>query len=179
MSKYHIYRIDHFDPALIGRHKRQIALFYAIMSPVFVIIFVFFHQILNVGLLILFFTLIPVLLAFYLYLYFKLKSDNRKIESIGDLEFTRFGIRKHIGDSMEEFNYKSIIYLELKKHIPAVTMTESKSGFFTHLLSITFSDMHKETLVVSDLPTGKWQDLSITETMKTLRKVIHTEIIIK
>ena len=179
MSKYRIYRIDHHDPQLIGKRKRQIAIVYAIMSPVFVMIFMLLHQLFDIGFLILLIGSIPIIGGFYLSLYFKLKSDNRKIKTIGDIEFTQTGIKKHIGDSISEYSYQSIKSIELQKHIPAVTITESKSGFFSYLLSITFQDLHKETIVISDLPAGKWQDLSITETIKTLKKITQTEIIIK
>jgi uncharacterized membrane protein YciS (DUF1049 family) len=164
---------------LIGKRKRQIAFAYAFMSPAFVMIFMLIHQLFGIGFFILFLGSIPAIGGFYLYLYFKLKSDNRKIQTIGDIEFTRTGIKKHIGDSLSEFSYQSIKSIELQKHIPAVTIAESKSGFFSYLLSITFLDLHKETVVISDLPAGKWQDLSITETIKTLKKITKLEIILK
>ncbi len=106
-------------------------------------IFMLIHQLFGIGFFILFLGSIPAIGGFYLYLYFKLKCDNRKIQTIGDIEFTRTGIKKHIGDSLSEFSYQSIKSIELQKHIPAVTIAESKSGFFSYLLSITFLDLHQ------------------------------------
>ena len=179
MSKYRIYRIDHHDPRLIGKRKRQVAIVYAIMSPVFIVIFMLLHELIDIGFLILLLGSIPIIGGFYLYLYLKLKSDNRKIKTIGDIEFTQTGIKKHIGDSISEYSYQSIKSIELQKYIPAATITESKSGYFSYLLSITFQDLHKETIVISDLSTEKGQDLSITDTIKTLKKITQTEIMIK
>ena len=149
------------------------------MSPLFVMLFMLLHQLFYIRYLILIAILFPLYAAFYIILYLKLKSDNKKIMAIGTIEFTQSGIKKRIGDSLSEFSYKSVKSLELKKHIPAVTITESKSGFFSYLLSITFHDLHIETYVISDLPDGKWHDLSITETIKTLKKITHTEINLK
>jgi hypothetical protein len=98
---------------------------------------------------------------------------------IGDIEFTTTGIVKHIGDSSTEYKYDSIETIELLRHIPAINAAESKSGFFSYILTLYFKDSHKESIVVSDRPLGKWRDLSITETVKTLKKITSTNTIIK
>jgi hypothetical protein len=67
----------------------------------------------------------------------------------------------------------------LTKHIPAINSAESKSGFLTYILSFNFKDAHIENLVVSDRPLEKRRDLSITETIKTLRKLTSVDIILK
>jgi hypothetical protein len=99
--------------------------------------------------------------------------------TIGDIEFSKTSIVKHLGDSYTEFNYESIKSIELQKHIPAINATESKSGFSTYILTIDFKDSPKENLVVSDRPLGKFQDLSITDTLKTLKKIISAEVKLK
>lgn len=117
--------------------------------------------------------------VFYLYFHRKLKAENKNLKPIGDIEFTQAGIYKHIGDSLTGFSYSSIKSIELQRHIPALTSNESKSGFYTYILSLVFADSHKESFVISDKPLGKWRDLSITETIKTLGKIIPTEIILR
>jgi hypothetical protein len=112
------------------------------------------------------------------YLQYVLSSYNRKLRTIGEIEFTKSAIRKKIGDSLFEFSYRSIRSIELVKHIPAVRISESKTGYFTYLLYISFWDAPREALVVSDLPAGRWRDLSIKETLRTLQKITSIEIII-
>lgn len=122
--------------------------------------------------------LFPLYLGIYFYLYFKLKAYNRNLKIIGYVEFTKSCLVKHLGDSVSDFDYNQIRSIELHKHIPAVTMLESKSGFFTYTLSIEFIDSHKETLIISDLPVGKGADLSITETLRTLKRLTTSKIMI-
>jgi hypothetical protein len=117
--------------------------------------------------------------GFYYYFYRKLKAENQKIMTIGDIEFTRTCIVKHIGDSSTEFKYDSINTIELLRHIPASNAAEGKSGFFSYILTLDFKDSHKESIVVSDRPLGKWRDLSITETVKTIKKITSANVIIK
>ena len=179
MSKYKIYRIDHHDPMWIGRRRKRMNLMFIIMSFIVLQIYMLIHQIFNVS----FALLYPVTMAFialsYYIFYRKLKAENQKILTIGDIEFTRTGIVKHIGDSSTEFNYDSINTIELIRHIPALNAADGKSGFFSHILTLDFKDLHKESIVVSDRPLGKYRDLSITETVKTLKMITPAKVIIK
>jgi len=179
MSKYRIYRIDHPDPVWIGKRRRRMNVLFSIMSFVFLLIYLFIHEIFNIRFLLLYPFTILIILGFYLYFYRKLKAENQKIVTIGDIEFTRTCVIKHIGDSSTEFNYDSLLNIELTKHIPAINSAESKSGFLTYILSFNFKDAHIENLVVSDRPLEKRRDLSITETIKTLRKLTSVDIILK
>jgi len=145
----------------------------AILSATTIIII---HNLLNIGIDEGIWILMLLLGGFYMFFHFKLKSENKKLKSIGDIEFTRTSIIKRIGDSYTETSYDYIDSVELQKHIPALTINESKSGFYTYILSLNFKDSHKETLIVSDLPSGKWQDISITETIKTLKKLNSTRV---
>jgi hypothetical protein len=178
MSKFKIYRIDH-DPVRIGKRRRQMNVILGIMSVIFIVSFLILHQLFKLSFLISYTVTIPVLGGFYLYFYHKLKGENKKIKIIGDIEFTRTSILKHLGDSFTEFNYAIIKTIELIPHIPALKAADSKSGFFTYILSLDFKDNHKESLVVSDKPLEESRDLSITETLKTLKKIISAEVIIK
>jgi hypothetical protein len=176
MSKYIIYRIDHYNPAGIGKRRRRLNILFAAVAILSAPTTIIVHHLLNIGIDEAIWILMILLGIFYIFFHFKLKSENKKFKPIGDIEFTRFGIIKRIGDSFTETGYDYIDFVELQKHIPALTVNESKSGFYTYILSLNFKDSHKETLIVSDLPSGKWQDLSITDTIKTLRKLNSTRV---
>jgi len=179
MSKFRIYRIDHPDPPAIGRRKRIIAGIYAISSPLFVLTFNILLYSLNVETHKVFIFFVLPFLILYLVLFLKLRSDNSKIKTIGDIEFTQSGINKRLGDSSISFPFNTIKKLELKRHIPAVTIRESKSGFFSYILGITFINSSQEFLIVSDRPIDKKGNLSISETFKTLKKISPIDIEIK
>jgi hypothetical protein len=176
MSKFRIYRIDHPDPPAIGRRKRIIAGIYAISSPIFVVTFNILLNSLDIETYkVMIFFVFPFLVL-YLGLFMKLRSDNRKIKTIGEIEFTQTGINKRIGDSSFSYPFTSINKLVIQKHIPAVTTRESKSGFFSYILGITFNNSQQENLIVSDRPVDKKGNLSISETIKTLKKITPLNI---
>jgi len=85
-------------------------------------------------------------------------------------------IKKRIGDSITKYDFQTIKGLELEKHIPSVTAKDSKSGYFSYILRIFFYNSSTESLVVSDKPIDRRQNLSILETMKTLKKIIQPDI---
>jgi hypothetical protein len=114
--------------------------------------------------------------GFYLYFHFKIKSEKKLIKIIGEIEFTRTLIRKRIADSVTEYDYQSIESIELERHIPSDTVKESKTGYFSYIIKIIFTDSRMEMLVISDRPVDNKYDISIVETMKTLKKIIYPEI---
>jgi hypothetical protein len=120
----------------------------------------------------------PIILGFSFYLNSKLKADLRKIKTIGEVEFTRTCIKKRLGDIYIEYDFKLIKELELSKHIPGLSPKDSKSGYFSYILKIIFKNLKTESIIVSDRPIDKKQDLSIIETFKTLKKLIQPEITI-
>jgi len=176
MSKYRILRIDHYDPISVGKRRRRINIMFAVIAMLSAPIIILIHQQFNVGidetnlmLMILFWGLLFLLFR-------KFKNENNKYKTIGDIEFTRKRIIKRIGDTFSETSYNSIESIELQKHIPALTISGSKSGFYTYILSIKFKDSHKDSIIVSDRPLDKMQNLSITDTIKTLKRIITTKI---
>jgi len=118
----------------------------------------------------------PFVMAFAFYLNSRLKADLKKISTIGEIEFTRNHIKKRIGDIYFEHDYRLIKELELRKHIPGISPEDNKSGYFSYILKIIYKDSNSESLVVSDRPVDKKRDLSIVDTMKTLKKIIQPEI---
>jgi len=171
MSKYIIYGVDHYDPALIGKRRRRINILFPVLAIISAPFFIFTHQFFNISIgETLFIVMVPTG-GFFLFFYFRFRFEDKKIRKIGDIEFTKTSIIRHIGDSLIENRYDSIESIELHDHIPATTITQSKSGFYTHILSIRFKDTHEESLIVSDLPAGKFQYLSIVDTINTLKKI--------
>lgn len=179
MSRFSIFQINHPDPVKLGRTKRRQIFLYGGLSTLFFALLQFGMIILKIDFNAAFFSLVPLILAIAFFFNHKLKADLKQIKTIGDIEFTRSGITKRIGDSLSEYEFVSIEKLELQKHIPAITPRRNKSGYFSHILKIVFTDNLTESLVVSDEPVDKRLDLSITDTLKTLKKLIHTEIDIK
>lgn len=176
MSKYKILRVDHYDPISVGKRRRRINIMFAVIAMLSAPIIILIHQQFNVGidetnlmLMILFWGLLFLLFR-------KFKIENNKYKTIGDIEFTRKRIIKRIGDTFSETSYDSIESIELQKHIPALTISGSKSGFYTYILSIKFKDSHKDSIIVSDRTLDKMQNLSITDTIKTLKRIITTKI---
>jgi hypothetical protein len=177
MSCYRIYKIDHFDPQIVGKNKRRLVIIMSITTFFLIIVFQIGIQILHIHFLIVL-SALPLILAFLFYLNFKLKADIRKIRTIGELEFTRSCIKKRIGDIYVEYDFKLIKELELRKHLPGLSPKDSKSGYFSYILKIVFKNLQTESIIVSDRPIDKKQDLSIVETFRTLKKIIQPEITI-
>jgi hypothetical protein len=176
MSKYKILRIDHYDPIVVGKRRRRINIIFAVIAMLSAPIIILIHLQFNVGIAE---TNLMVMILFWgvLFLLFrKFKIENNKYKTIGDIEFTRKRIIKRIGDTFSENSYDSIESIELQKHIPALVISESKSGFYTYILSIKFKDSHKDSIIVSDRPLDKMDNLSITDTIKALKRIITTRI---
>lgn len=148
---------------------------YSILTPLTIMAFNILLQT-KANFLLLPIIILPISTGIYLFLHYKLKNEPRKLKTIGDIEFTRTVIKKRIGDSITEYNLQSIKRLELERHIPSVTAKDSKSGYFSYILKIIFNNSSTESLVVSDKHIDRRQNLSIVETMKTLKKIIQPEI---
>lgn len=179
MSRYRIYQIDHFDPRIAGQKKRRLVVYYAILSFLFALVFIVSLMALKINASLLFTVWTPLYIAFFLYLNSKIRSDLKHTKIIGEIEFTRTGIKKKIGDSLTEYEFRTINKIELQKHFPTVHINDSKSGYFTYILRIIFINYASESLVVSDKPIDDKLDICIVETMKTLKKIIKTEITIE
>lgn len=111
-------------------------------------------------------------ISLYLYMYVKIKSGIKKIKTIGEIEFTTSCIRKKIGDSVTEYNFGIIDKIELQKHIP----NANKTRYFSHILTIIFKNSSVESLVISDKPSDSHRNLSVLDTMNTLKKITNTGI---
>lgn len=178
MSHYKIYQIDHYDPKLVGKKKRRLAVIYGALFSVSYLIFYIGVYNLNIKTSIMFSTLIPLVMGLYILIYYKLKSDLKRIKTIGDIEFTRTAIKKRIGDSVTEYEFQSIEKIELQKHIPLLSFGLGKTGYFSYIITIIFRNSTSESLIVSERPVGNRQTLSIGYTLNTLKKITEPQITI-
>jgi hypothetical protein len=176
MSRFKIYQINHYDPKLVGKKKRRLAVLYGALFSISYLVFHICTYNLNIKPFIVFLTLAPSVLGLYIWLHHKLKSDLKQIKTIGDIEFTKSCIKKRIGDSLTEYEFREIEKLELQKHIPSIDSGGAKNGYFSYILNIIFINSSTESLVVSDRPVDKKQNLSIVDTMKTLKKIVRLQI---
>lgn len=178
MSRYKIYQIDHYDPKKVGKKKRRLAVLYGALFSISYLVFHICVYILDIKPYIVFLTLVPPVLGLYIWLHYKLKSDLKRIKTIGDIEFTRSCIKKRIGDSFTEYGFGTIEKLELQKHIPSIDPGGGKNGYFSYILTIIFNNSSSESLIISERPVDNRQNLSIVNTMKTLKKIIEPQITI-
>jgi hypothetical protein len=179
MSLYSVYQIDHFDPISVGRKIRKEILIYAILAPVLVLSFAFCLMILKIGIGILFSVFLPILIICYSYRFYRIGLKNKQLKVIGNIEFTKTGIKKKIGDFTVEYDFKSIKKIELTKHLPVIDFRGDSSENFTYILKIIFCNLSTESLVVSNLTECKKLNINIVQTLKTLRHFIRTEISIE
>ena len=178
MSTFRIYQIDHFDPKVVGKKVRRQIILYAVLSPIIGLIFGIFLMALKMSMDFLLVIFIP-LIGFYIYYFSKLGSKIKNIKSIGEIEFTRTSIRKRIGDSITEYNFQTVKKFELQKHLPTVGISGNLSENFTYILKIIFLNSSSESIVVSSLPIDTSLNITIVQTMKTLKQIIEPEISIE
>jgi hypothetical protein len=171
MSKYIIYRVDHHDPAWIGKRRRRLGVFFGIALSVTALAVILIPQIFHIGIVVTYLGLIALVAGVTWAYYLRIRWENNKIKAIGEIEFTRESVIKQIGDSGTVISYESISSVDLMRHIPALNASDSKSGYYTYTLTLNFKDLHIENLIVSDRPSGKWEYISIVETLKTLQKL--------
>lgn len=175
MSRFKIYQVDHYDPKLLGKRIKRLVLVLGSVYSVFMLTLQFGINIFHTNSALALLTIVPFL-GLYLYLYLRIKKKLKEIKTIGDIEFTRTGIRKRIGDSITEYDFHTIERIELQKHIPAVNRGATKSGYFSYILRIVFLNSSSESLIISDKPTDSKRNLSILDTMHTLKKIILPEV---
>jgi len=178
MSRFKIYQINHYDPKLVGKKKRRLAVLYGALFSISYLVFHICTYNLNIKPFIVFLTLAPSVLGLYIWLHHKLKSDLKQIKTIGDIEFTKSCIKKRIGDSLTEYEFREIEKLELQKHIPSIDSGGGKNGYFSYILTIIFNNSSSESLIISERPADNRQNLSVVNTIKTLKKIIEPQITI-
>jgi hypothetical protein len=178
MSRFSILRIDHYDPAAVGR-KNRILFSIFVLIPASASLLINLGNVLEIDFILRIIILLPVLGIAYFFLLRKLRSAIKKIKPIGDIEITRSSVIKRIGDAITRYDFDSIKEIRLTKHLPATRIRESKSGYFSYILKIVFHDIPNDTIVVSDRSIDHDHKISITDTLKTLKKIVSFEVIIE
>jgi hypothetical protein len=179
MSRFIIYQINHYDPQIFGRQKRRLLYIYTGVAVAFTVVLQILFTIFHIEVLLLISVVMPLLFISFLYLRSKVRPDLKDIKTIGDIEFTKSGIKKRIGDSQTEYEFNSIEKIELQQHIPETKPISITGPYFSYILKIVFKNSTSESLVVSNNSADKRINLSIVDTMRTLKKLIKAEIQIK
>jgi hypothetical protein len=178
MSSFRILRIDHYDPVSVGKKNRFLYTIYGIVPTLFVLSFnLGQYGTMSFGIRLM--ISIPFLGLIYFLLLKKMRATIDNIKPIGEIEITQSGLKKRIGDSISEYSFQSIKELKLIKHIPATRIRESKSRYFSYILKIVFHNKQEESIVVSDRSVDHNQKISITDTIKTLKKIVPFEVLIE
>jgi hypothetical protein len=178
MSRFRILRVDHFDPVRIGKRNRFMFAVYAVIPTLFMLT-------INTGMfgnsyspLMMIISLVVLGLIYY-FLLKKMRATINDLKTIGELEITQSCMRKHIGDSVSEYNFQQVKEIRLIKHIPATRLKESKSRYFSYILKIVFHNKPEELLVISDRSVDHNQKISFADTMKTLKKIVPFDVILE
>jgi hypothetical protein len=175
MSHFRILSVDHYDPVSIGKKNRILYVIYGIIPTLFILAFNI-GEFASISILPRLLISVPVLSLIYIFLLRKIRADINSVKTIGEIEITQSFLKKRIGDSTEEYYFQSIKELTLSKHLPATRLKESKSGYFSYILKIVFTDGREESLIVSDRSVDHNNKLSIAETVKTLKKIVHFDV---
>ena len=179
MSRFIIYQINHYDPQIFGRRKRRLLYIYSGLVFVFMLAIQILISVFHIEVLLFLPVLMPLIFVSFFYLRSRFKPDIKQIKTIGEIEFTKSGIKKRIGDSHAEYEFRSIEKIELQKHIPEIKPISLTGPYFSYILKIVFKNSTTESLVVSNKSADERLNLSIVDTMRTLKKLIKTEIMIK
>lgn len=175
MSRFRIHRIDHYDPARVGRKYRIIYLICVLIPFIFMNAFQVLMG-LNLNFNIIFLACLPVIIMVYIILLKKVRSNSKDLKQIGEIEITQSCLRKWIGDSVTEYNFQLIKELRLIKHLPSTSLKESKGRYFSYILKISLTGMPEESLIVSDRSVDHNHKISLADTMKTLKKIVHFDV---
>jgi hypothetical protein len=178
MSRFRIHRIDHYDPARVGRKYRTI---YAIcvLTPFAFMNIVQLLMNLDLNFNAIFLALLPVIIMGYFILLKKVRSNTQNLKQIGEIEITQSCLRKWIGDSMTEYHFHLIRELRLTKHLPATSVKESKGIYFSYILKISLLGNKEESLIISDRSVDHNHKISFADTMKTLKKIVRFDVILE
>jgi hypothetical protein len=172
MSKFRIYQCKTSDPSKIARQSRILIGGYLVLYMMIMIglnskLIVRKSDSLGITLAIMLLTVI----AFTLIIIIVMRKKTRQIKQIGTLEFTRTMIIKEIGDLKGEYPFDSIIKIEVEKHIKALTVFQSTTGYITYIIRIIKNDMSEEMFIVSERSVGPEKKITLSDTINTLKKI--------
>jgi hypothetical protein len=176
MSKYKILRCNDKDPKKIRKQNRRLII---VFSIVYILIFltsnlkIFAKQFLILN------TLTPVILILItVFLIKKIRKQSKQMLQIGTMEFTKSSIKIEIEDFKTEYHFDSVQKIEVEKHLQAVTVFESKSGYLTYILKIIHQNLKTDHFILSDRSIDFGQKMGLIDTLRTLQRIAHTNIVI-
>jgi hypothetical protein len=178
MSRFRIHRIDHYDPVKVGR-KYRIIYSICVLTPIAFmnLVQLFMNLDLNINAISL--ACLPVIIMVYFILLKKVRSNAKGMKQIGEIEITQSCLRKWIGDSVTEYSFQLIKELRLTKHLPSTSIKESKGRYFSYILKISLIDSTEESFIVSDRSVDHNHKMSLADTMGTLKKIVHFDVILE
>ena len=175
MSHFSILRVDNYDPVNVGKKNRRLYTVYGIIPGLILIAFnlsTFGPMSSSVKYLI----SIPIIIIAAVLIVIKVRKNNENLKPIGEVEITQSCLKKRISDSLTEIDYQTIRELTLAKHMPSTRFVESKGRYFSYLLKIEFIDGEEETLVVADRSIDQNHKISVLDTIRTLKKIVHFSV---
>jgi hypothetical protein len=177
MSHFSILRVDHYDPVVVGKRNRRLYTVYGIIPGLMLVAF----NLSSIGSMsfgLKYLISAPVILIAAVLIVIKVRKNNENLKPIGEVEITQSCLKKRIGDSVTEIDYRIVKELTLSKHMPSTRLAEIKGRYFSYLLKIESIDGEEETLVVADRSIDQNHKLSVLDTIKTLKKIVHFSVII-
>jgi hypothetical protein len=179
MSKFKIYRIDSPDPGIIGHQSKKLVIGYSVL-------FLLTYFALNSNLLVkelhfpklIYYIILSILVLTTLALVIIIKRQLKDLKKIGSLEFTQTKINKVIGDLKAEIPYDRINRIEIEKHLRALTVFQSKTGFLTYIIKIVQYDSKEDLFVVSEKSADSGQKFSIINTLNMVKKLGNFDVIL-
>jgi hypothetical protein len=180
MSKFRIYQCKTSDPAKPARQSRILIGSYLVLYMVIMIglnsnlvVRKFNSRGITLALMLL------TVVVFLLILIIVMRKRTREIKQIGTLEFTRTMIKKEIGDLTGEYPFDTINKIEVEKHIRALTVFQSTTGYITYIIRIIKKDMTEEMFIVSDRSVGPTKKVTLSDTINTLKKITDLQFAMK
>ena len=167
MSSYQILSTKDYNPLKIGKKGRFLQ--YILLLLIFVIpstISLFYHRTIpTYAELILFFGLLLIIGLITI----RLKTNRKKLQSIGSITFSTNSIQKNIKNFSSSYNYEELKMLKLEKHLPAVTSVDSIIRCITYKMIIIPKHKPQEKLIVSDMPDDN-KKISIIKALRYIEK---------
>jgi len=178
MSRFRILRVNNTDPEKIGKNNRFLYAIYLVLPSLFLLSFNFGHF-WGLSSTMKFLISTPFLAVIYFIILKKMRSTIDNLKSIGELEITQSCIKRRLGDIITEYHFQSIKEIKLIKHIPATRLRDSKSRYFSYILKIAFRNKPEVSFVVADRSVDHNHGISLADTMRTLKKIVHFDVIIE
>jgi len=104
---------------------------------------------------------------------------SKKLKKIGEIEFTKSGAIKRIGDFIETWNYDSVKKISVTKHMKEIFSLTNHERSKTYLLSTEFSNDNKIERIVLGSQSVDKPEASLQDILKLLSKVNKIELYVK